>query len=189
MIAVALFALALAPAVWMFRRTEALVRQERMAAEYARAAAERAFLYRVQLARNAQAAGKSAQLSTGSQAADSQGNLWAAVSVNRSIFEQGKTKELKIEFTLINDGAEETDPKIAESSIIVNGEESLGSGSILRSALPDAQVRPLPPRGKLQFGVGLGDRFQEPGIYRVSWRGEQFQSPDVVIRVLPLEAR
>jgi len=125
----------------------------------------------------------------GPQAADRPRNLWAAVSVNHAVFKQGQTKDLSVEFTLVNDGAKVIDPKIAESRILINGAELSVSGSILSQGLKDAQVKALSPGANLQFGVVLGDHFTAPGTYRVSWKGTGFQSPETVIRVLPEKAR
>jgi hypothetical protein len=33
--------------------------------------------------------------------------------------------------------------------------------------------------------VALGRYFKEPGIYKVSWRGEGFEAPTIVFRVMP----
>ena len=125
----------------------------------------------------------------GVTAGRAQGNLWAAVSVNHAVLKQGQTKDLSIEFTLVNDGAKVIDPQIAESRILINGAELSVSGSILSTGLKDAQVKALSPGNNLQFGVALGDHFTEPGTYRVSWKGTGFQSPEIVIRVLPEKAR
>ena len=61
-------------------------------------------------ARSAQAAAK---LGTADQ--KKAGSLWAGLSVNHPIFKAGQAKDLRIEFTLVNDGDQVIDPKIAES--------------------------------------------------------------------------
>ena len=45
------------------------------------------------------------------------------MSVNHAIFKAGQTKDLRIEFTLVNDGDKVIDPKIPESRIVINGKE------------------------------------------------------------------
>jgi hypothetical protein len=179
MIAVALFAVLLALALCTFRQVEAL-RLERIHAELARALAEeRAAAF----ARSAQAAAK---LTAPDQKA---GGLWAGLSVNHPIFKTGQTKDLRIEVTLVNDGDKLIDPKIAESRIIINGKELSDSGLILTSEQKGARFKALSPGESRQFACLLGDRFKEPGIYRVSWKGADFRSPEIMLRILAEQAR
>jgi hypothetical protein len=179
MVAVALCALLLTPLVWMFRQVEAL-RLAELLAEHDRALAERAAL----LARSAQAAAK-----LGTADPKKAGSLWAGLSVNRPIFRAGQAKDLRIEFTLVNDGDQVIDPKIPESQIVINGKELSDSGSILSSVQKGAHSEALSPGESLQFDCLLEDQFKQPGVYRVSWKGAGFQSSEIVLRILPEEAR
>ena len=187
MVAVALCALLLALAVWTFRQAEAL-RLARLQAEQARAVAEEARVVAevraALLARSAQAAAK---LGTADQT--KVGSLWAGLSVNHPVFRAGQTKDLRIEFTLVNDGDKVIYPKIRGSRIVINGKELSDSGSILSGVQKDARFDALPPGESLQFDCILGDQFKEPGVYRVSWRGAGFQSSEIVLRILPDDAR
>jgi hypothetical protein len=133
--------------------------------------------------RSAQAALGAAKLSNTVQ--PKTGNLWAGLSVNHPIFKAGQTKELRIEFTLVNDGAKVIDPKIAESRIIINGEELTDSVVVARSVRGDARFQALSPGDSLQFGILLGDHFKEAGTYQVHWKGAGFQSSEIVFRILP----
>ena len=108
--------------------------------------------------------------------------------MNHAVFLRGEEAGLSVEFTLVNDGEAEIDPKIGESRIVVNGKELADSGLILGNGPRDARFAALPPGEHLRFGYALGDHFQEPGIYRVSWRGANFRSPEVVFRVLAKDA-
>jgi hypothetical protein len=81
------------------------------------------------------------------------------------------------------------DPKIRESRIVINGKELSDFGSILSSAQKGTASKALSPGGNLQFDCLLGDQFTEPGVYRVSWKGAGFQSSEIVLRILPEEAR
>ena len=112
------------------------------------------------------------------------GGLWAALTANHAVFRRGETNGLNVEFTLVNDGGVTVDPKIGESRIVVNGEELADSGLILGNGPRDARFAALPPGDYLRFSYALGDHFKEPGVYRVSWRGADFRSPEVVFRVL-----
>jgi hypothetical protein len=183
MVAVAVCALLLAPVVWMLRHVEAL-RNERMYTELARVAAEERAAVAAQAARAAQAAAK---LDTADQT--KAGSLWAGLMVNHPIFRAGQTKDLRIEFTLVNDGDQVIDPKIPESRIVINGKELSDSGTILSSVEEGTRSEALPPGESLQFDRLLGDQFKEPGIYRVFWKGAGFQSSEIVLRILPNEAR
>jgi len=180
MIAVALFAVLLALAVWTFRQAEAL-RLARFQAELARAQADRV-TYLAQV-RSAQAAFATAKLGTTDQT--KAGSLWAGLSVNHPVFKAGQTRDLIIEFTLVNDGDKVIDPKIADSRIVINGTELSDSGLILSSVQKGARFRALPPGESLQLECLLGDQFKQPGIYHISWKGAGFQSSEIVLRILP----
>lgn len=111
--------------------------------------------------------------------------LWAALSVSRPLFHTGSTKELLIHFTLVNDGAKTIDPKIEASKIIINGEELEDSGLVLGNGPRDTRWKDLPPGGMLEFAYALENYFKKPGIYRVSWKGDNFEAPAIVFRVMP----
>ena len=138
------------------------------------------------LARSAQALLSATKASTTLQ--PKVGNLWAGLSVNHPIFKAGRTKDLRIEFTLVNDSDRLIDPKITESRIVINGKELSDSGQILSNVQKGARFSALSPGQSLQFDCLLGDQFKEPGIYRVSWKGAGFQSSEIVLRILPEEA-
>jgi hypothetical protein len=186
MIAIAVCAvLLLAPVVW-FSRQRALVQAARAEAELARAQAMRGqYAAQTQAAQAAPAnAGASSANGLVDRSAVPRGGFWAALSVNHSLFRKGDVKDLAIEFTLFNDGESVLDPRIADSRILVNGEEMADSGLILANGPRDARFSALPAKDELRFVYALGDRFKEPGVYRVSWKGKSFHSPDVVFRVL-----
>jgi hypothetical protein len=184
MIAVALCAVLLAPVVYVFRHFEAKARAARMAELVAREEADKA-RYLAQL-RSAQAALGTASL--GNTLQPKAGSLWAALSINHAIFEAGQTKDLRIEFTLVNDGDKVIDTKIQESRIKINSEELADSALVLGRVSTDASFKALSPGDSLQFSLLLGDRFQAPGTYRVSWKGAGFQSSEIVLRIVPEKA-
>ena len=111
--------------------------------------------------------------------------LWAALSVSRPLFHAGATKELLIHFTLVNDGSKLIDPKIESSKIIINGKELGDSGFILSNGPRDARWHALPPGDTLEFAYALENYFKEPGIYKVAWKGDDFETPPIVFRVMP----
>jgi hypothetical protein len=117
------------------------------------------------------------------------GSLWAGLSVNHPIFKAGQTTDLRIEFTLANDGDKVIDPRIEDSRIVINGKEHTDSGLILNSVQKGAHFKALSPQDSIQFSFPLGDEFKEPGIYRISWKGAGFHSPEIVLRILAEGAR
>jgi hypothetical protein len=176
MIAIALCALLLTLVAWTNRR----IMEQRLIAQLARDEAVRA--------RNvAQAALNAAKLGPTKQAKT--GNLWAALTVNHSTFQQGQTKDLRIEFSLVNDGGKVIDPKIAESRIVIDGKELADPGSVFGTVPKDVRIKPLAPGESLKFSLLLGEHFKEPGTYRISWKGAGFQSSEMVLRILPEKAR
>jgi len=185
MIAVALCAVLLALAVWTVRHFEAQVMVERLLAEQARNQALQArYLAQVRSAPNAVV---DAKLGTTDQPRAA--SLWAGLSVNHAVFKAGQTKDLIIEFTLVNDGDKVIDPKIADSRIVINGKERTDSGMIFSGVEKGPRFKALSPGDSLQLDLPLGDQFREPGTYRISWKGAGFASPEIVLRILPEGAR
>src|SRR5688572_27061514 len=111
--------------------------------------------------------------------------LWAALSVSRPLFYAGWTIELLVHFTLVYDGSNTINPKIESSKIIINGVELKDSGFVFGNGPRDTRWRALPPGDSLEFTYALEGYFKEPGIYRVSWKGEHFETPTIVFRVMP----
>jgi hypothetical protein len=191
MFGVALCGLLLAPIVWTYRRLQVQVDLERMAAETARMQAEavmlRARAGADEAAFDAAIVAATDPFTPGSHAKPPD-TLWAALGVSHPLFVQGRAKDLSIEFTLVNDTKQPIEPKLAESRIVINGKELADSGSMMaRGATPD-RFRTLAPGDHLQFTLAVGEHFHGPGIYLVSWKGQRFQSPEIVLRILPVEA-
>ena len=185
MIAIALCAVLLFLAVMMVRHFEARVMVERLLADQARNEAQQAeYLAQV---RSAQAALDAVKPDITDQS--KAGSLWAGLSVNHPVFKAGQTKDLSIEFTLVNDGDKEIDPKIPQFRIVINGKECTDSALIFSSVQKGTRSEALSPADSLQFSLPLGDQFKEPGTYRISWKGAGFHSPEIVLRVLPEAAR
>ena len=111
--------------------------------------------------------------------------LWAALSVNHSVFAADEVKDLVVEFTIVNDGLQPIDPGIAGSRLMINGKELRDSTPFL--AMVPAMPASPPCRPAIISGSrpDSGDHFQAPGTYRVSWRGDAFQAPEISFRVLP----
>ena len=180
MIAVALCAVLLAFAVWTVRYFEERVMREKMLAAQARDQALQA-RYLAQM-RSAPTAVVAATPGTTDQF--KAGSLWAGLSVNHAIFKAGQTKDLIIEFTLVNDGDQVIDPKIADSRIVINGKECTDSGMIFSGVEKGPRFKAVSPGDSLQFSLSLIEQFREPGTYRLSWTSAEFRSPEIVLRIL-----
>lgn len=112
-------------------------------------------------------------------------SLWASISVSRPLSPAGWTKDLSIHFALVNDGSKTVDPKIESSKIIVNGKELEDSGLILGNGPRDKRWNALPPGESIEFNYALESYFKEPGIYRVFWKGDGFETPIIEFRITP----
>jgi hypothetical protein len=117
-------------------------------------------------------ANSSTKLSSKGTPKQSGAKIWAAISVNQPVFVGGWTANLQINFTLVNDGATTINPEIGSSEIIVNGKTWADSSLIFGNGPRDHRFTELPPKDYLLFGYALGERFNEPGIYKVSWKGK-----------------
>jgi hypothetical protein len=177
--------------VWTYRRFQVQVDLERMAAETARMQAE-AVMLRARASAYEAAFDAALVADTDRVTPDSQAKrpdtLWAALGVSHPLFVQGRAQDLSIDFTLVNDGSKPIEPKLAESRIVINGKELAESGWIKGSGVRAADIRSLSPGERLEFRLPFGDYFHEPGIYRVSWKGQRFHSPEIVFRILPAGA-
>ncbi len=191
MIVIAICALLLVPCVWFLRLIEDVQRQRIRATHAAQLAQVEAMRARLEaevqraaaLSPSAKA-NEEARSATTPPATEPNGGLWAALGVNHPVFDQGAVKDLNIEFTLVNDGPETVNPKLTESQIVVNGKALEDSAFILGNGPRDGRFEALPPGNSLRFGYALGKYFETPGVYRVAWRGGNFQSPEIVLRVL-----
>lgn len=193
MIVIAVCAFLLVPAVWMLR----LERQRRQlvlaaldAEHRAKLEADRArYAATLNLAQSEWTAAAQAATKTSGSTTDSKpvaSALWAMVAVNHPVFAQADTRNLAVEFTLVNDGQKPLNPRIGESRILINGKELDQSSAVLDQSAPkEAHDKALAPGESLRFSCTLGRFFQEPGIYRITWVGRAFRSPDAVVRVLP----
>src|SRR5262249_30750315 len=130
-------------------------------------------------------ASRSTKLSFREATKESVAEIWAAISVNEPVFVAGWTKDLQINFPLFIDSDNTINSDIEASEIIVNGKPLADSRFIFSNGPRDNRFNALPPKDYLLLGCALGERFSEPGIYKVSWKGRTFEAPEIVFRVLP----
>ena len=112
--------------------------------------------------------------------------LWAAISVSHPVFDKGVTGDpFMIHFALVNDGDKTINPDVESSRLLVNGKDLKGWDFIIANGIRDDSWYALPPGDYLAFGYALGERFEKPGVYKVSWKGKGFASNEIVFRVHP----
>ena len=165
MIAVAISAFLLTPAAWLVREKALLRARQMQAAAYRQRAIVLGERARAELAAASRVLAKGAWETKRKGDSDprAERGLWAAITVNHAVFRSGETRDLRIEFTLVNDGDKALDPQIGKSRIIVNGEELSDSGLILSNGPRDARFGALPPGATLQFGYALGKPLRTAG--------------------------
>jgi len=87
-----------------------------------------------------------------------------------------------LSFLLLNDSDTPADIEAGSWKIIVDGVE-LPNPQVTGGAL--VPPGPLPPGQHREWSIGLPmtRHFAHAGEYRVSWRGERFQSPTIIIKI------
>jgi uncharacterized protein (TIGR03067 family) len=123
----------------------------------------------------------------GKAAVKEESKLWAAISVNQPVFQEGDTGPglFQINFTVVNDGDRTIDPECESSRLLINGKELKDWSFIVSNGPRDSRWKALPAKDHLVFGYALGKYFDKPGVYKVVWKGKKFQSPEIVFRVMP----
>jgi RNA polymerase sigma factor (sigma-70 family) len=121
------------------------------------------------------------------EAAKGDRELWAALGVPQPLCRQDEvaSKSFAIQFCIVNDSARIVDPRFGSSQLLINGKALKDWPVIIANGPRDNRWKALPPNGRLRFSYGLHDYFKEPGVYKVVWKGKNFQSPEIVFRVEP----
>lgn len=114
-------------------------------------------------------------------------NLWAAVGTGKNLYQELWNEDLMIHFTLVNDGSETIDPKTELSKLIINGKVLEDSAFIFSNGIRPLNWKALAPGEVFSISMRLNHYFKEPGIYTVSWKGENFEAQPTVFRVMPLK--
>ena len=114
--------------------------------------------------------------------------LWAGVRVDRLVRRSNNLpRPFMVTFSLVNDGEKTVDPKVGESDLVINGKKMEDWRFTASNGPRDARWQALPPGGDILFGYDLHRHFTAPGTYRVVWKGDGYESAEVVFRVLPPE--
>jgi hypothetical protein len=114
-----------------------------------------------------------------------QDTVWAAISVQPSVFYEGHTNALQVYFTVINDGTISINPRIESTHLLINGVEPKDWPIVIGNGIRSTQFLDLPPGEPLQFSYLLARYFEKPGIYTLRWYGDNFRAADITFRVLP----
>jgi hypothetical protein len=124
---------------------------------------------------------------TEKEAAKMEKKLWAAISVNKPVLDREvfSIDPFMVFFGLVNDGDKAVNPEVESSQLLVNGKELENWPFIIANGIRGRRWKSLPPGDHLSFGYDLGNHFAKPGIYKLSWKGKGFQSPEIVFRVMP----
>jgi RNA polymerase sigma factor (sigma-70 family) len=125
-------------------------------------------------------------------AAEKGPKLWAAISINQPVFLQHEETApglFQLQFTVANDGDAVIDPEIEASQLIINGKEFKDWKLVIGNGPRTKEWQALPAGGYVQFGYAMGSYFNEPGVYKVSWKGKHFESPEIVFRVVPKKVK
>jgi len=85
--------------------------------------------------------------------------FWAAISVNRAIFQQGDTDSLQLRFAVVNDGESTVDPRIELSHLLINGSEP-NDWSVVINKGPRSSFFP-PTRTLSRFRLCVRPIFQQ----------------------------
>ncbi len=132
--------------------------------------------------------GEAAQRAQPAAAAEKGPKLWAAISINQPVFLQHEETGpglFQMQFSVANDGDAVIDPEIESSQLIINGKEFKDWKLVIGNGPRTGEWKALPAGRYVQFGYAVGSYFNEPGVYRVSWKGKHFESPEIVFRVMP----
>jgi hypothetical protein len=117
--------------------------------------------------------------------------LWSAISISRPVFDpytfNVDRPKVRIHLGLVNDGKQVLETGLRESVLVVDGQprRSAAWDAALKDGLRGNMWEKLPPGEHTVVACSLDDVITEPGVYRVSWRGKDFQSPEVVYRIIP----
>jgi hypothetical protein len=121
----------------------------------------------------------------GSANAEKASRLWASVSVSHPVIDWGlmRPEEFTMQFAVVNDGAEAINPDVDRAELFVNGKAVDEVRFIVE--VRDWRWKSLPPKQYITFKRNNARYFKEPGTYRLTWRGQRFESPEVIFRVVP----
>ena len=118
-------------------------------------------------------------------------HVWAGMTVNHALYTAGWMNEMVIDFAVFNDGNAPAvvNPCIDRSTFVINGIQLSGKDFewfAFNFGNGPRSIDPLPAgKGTYIEKGGFGQFFQKPGVYRVVWKSDCFESQPVFFRVMP----
>jgi len=94
------------------------------------------------------------------------------------------TEDLQICFALVNDGHSPVNPEVPASHLLINGVEPKDWSFVIGNGLRNDRWDSLASGQSLLFAYSLGRYFLSPGVYRVRWQSENFEAPEITLRVV-----
>ncbi len=115
---------------------------------------------------------------------DKKTGLWAATSVPEPLVTSSRLKQFQVHFAMLNEGERHIDPGVSAWRLQINGKDHPDSQLTFANGPRDERWKSLPAHQYLRFAYAIGDWFKKPGTYSIVWKGDDFESPPVVFRVL-----
>lgn len=107
------------------------------------------------------------------------------MSVNLPVSVEGATApQLAIQFAIVNDGTSPLDANalFGASELWINGVPVRDWPFLANNGIRDPS--PVPPGRAMSLVLGLGNLFEKPGTYTVSWSIPGYKAADITLRVL-----
>ena len=127
-----------------------------------------------------------------SEATTARVKLWAGLSVTSPTVGADDVQDARsfmVFFSLVNDGDKAVNPEIDSSQLLVNGKELKEWGFIVGNGPRGNDFESLAVGQAVRFGKGMGRYFSKPGVYKLQWKGKDFESAVVEFRVLPANSK
>jgi len=120
-----------------------------------------------------------------SQPADSKKTIWAGISLPNCLhISNDAESHVRLEFSLLNETDKAANPDLDSSNLLINGQALNAWRSILDKAIGPEHRKAIKPGAALSFACDCDDYFTKPGLYRIQWKGNGFESPKVACRVI-----
>lgn len=108
--------------------------------------------------------------------------VWAAVSVNWPVLRAGEPINVSFAATNIGEVPIRLTALREETVLLINGKEWPDSAFAFANGLHSTEQF-LPPGKSMMFSYQLTSVFKTPGLYRIVWRGKDFETLPVEFRV------
>jgi hypothetical protein len=110
--------------------------------------------------------------------------IWCGISVSEPVLVLGRDKQLCLHLGLVNDGDRVVDPQLGATELLINGKPLEGWDFTINQGLRHVRATALPAGDSLGITFDLTRHFQKEGVYKVRWKGVDFESSEIVFRVV-----